>query len=285
MTVFARAVETGSFRAAAAALDLSPSVVSHHVAKLEKSLDVVLLYRTTRRLTLTEDGARLYEAAREMLVVAETALSKLVRDARNPSGRLCIAAPASLLSGRLADDLAAFAFAFPRVLLTMLFSDAPVSMIDEAIDVAIRAGRLTDSALKSKRIGVLPRRLVASPKYLATRTVPDGPQDLAGWDWIRLKSRPSEATLLCGARKITISFSSRCVVDSGEGMRQMARRGVGIAMLPEALVTADVARGELVVVLPTWRPESPPIYALWPANAPRSGLALRLVSFLQERNR
>src|SRR5215472_6027936 len=192
MAVFARAVELGSFRAAAKVLGLSPSVVSHHVTQLEASLDVVLLYRTTRRLTLTDDGEKLFEAARQMLAAAEGGLQQLTRNALNPSGRLRVAAPASLMSGALADDLAEFAASLPRVVVSMHFSDAPVDIIRDGIDVAVRGGKLPDSDLKSKRLGEMPRRVVASPAYVATRETPKHPSDLAKWDWIRLKSRPAE---------------------------------------------------------------------------------------------
>ena len=163
MVVFAKTVETGSFRGAARALGLSPSVVSHHVAQLEAGLDVALLYRSTRRLTLTEPGRKFFAAAREMVAAAERGLELVAVNSENPSGHLSVAVPAALLSETLFDDLAGFAAAFPQVALTMHFSDTQVDLIREGIDVAIRAGTLKDSALKSKKLFEFPRQLVASP--------------------------------------------------------------------------------------------------------------------------
>jgi len=140
MAVFAKTVETGSFRGAARALGLSPSVVSHHVTQLEASLDVALLYRTTRRLTLTDDGKKLFAAAREMVAAAERGLGEMPVEGLDPSGHLSIAIPAALIAETLYEDLAAFAQAFPRIALTLHSSDAQVDIIREGIDVALRAG-------------------------------------------------------------------------------------------------------------------------------------------------
>jgi DNA-binding transcriptional LysR family regulator len=120
MAVFARTVQTGSFRGAAKALGLSPSVVSHHVSQLESDLDVVLLYRTTRRLSLTPEGERLYAAAQEMLSAAESGLQQLAMSSRDLSGRLTVAAPAvvaepDLRAGRLVEVLPEWTLEAPAV--------------------------------------------------------------------------------------------------------------------------------------------------------------------------
>ena len=283
MAVFARTVQTGSFRGAAKALRLSPSVVSHHVAQLEANLDVVLLYRTTRRLSLTPEGERLYEAAQQMLSAAEGGLQQLQLSSKDLSGRLTVAAPAALAGSRLIDDIASFALAFPRVALSLTFSDAPVDLIGGAVDIAIRAGNLRDSSLKSKKLGSMPRSLVASPGYAARRPPPKRPGDLAAWDWIRLASRPARAAFSSGQREETVEFASRLTSDSAEAILQLARRGLGLATLPTVVVEPDLRVGRLVEVLPEWKLEAPTVYAVWPANARRSGLGLRLVSYLEER--
>jgi DNA-binding transcriptional LysR family regulator len=285
MAVFARTVQTGSFRGAAKALGLSPSVVSHHVSQLEAALDVVLLYRTTRRISLTPEGERLYAAAQEMLSAAEGGLQQIAQHAKALSGRLTVAAPAVLAGSRLIDDLASFALAYPRVSLALTFSDAPVDLIGGGVDVAIRAGSLRDSSLKSKRLFTLPRALVASPGYVARRPPPKRPADLAEWEWIRLSSRPAKASFQSGGSEETVELRARLMSDSAEAMLQLARRGLGLAMLPVAVVEPDLRAGRLVEVLPEWRLEAPPVFAVWPANARRSGLGMRLISFLEERLR
>jgi len=280
MAVFAKTVETGSFRGAARALGLSPSVVSHHVAQLESALDVALLYRTTRQLRLTDDGAKLLAAARDVVAAAERGVEALALNANDPSGQLAVAVPASLISEPLFAQLAAFATKFPRVALRMHFSDVQVDIIREGIDVALRAGSLKDSSLKSKKLFAFPRTLVAAPAYADPRRPPRTPRDLVAWDWIRLASRPPVATFVRGRRRQQIELRSRLIVDNGDALLRLARHGAGLAMVPTATAAADLAAGSVVEILPEWRLESPNVYAVWPANAARSSLTMRLVAFL-----
>jgi len=284
MAVFAKTVETGSFRGAARSLGLSPSVVSHHVAQLEASLDVALLYRSTRRLTLTDDGKKLFAAAREMVAAAERGLGEMPVDG-DPTGHLAVAVPAALIAESLYADLAAFATAFPRIAMTLHCSDAPVDIIREGIDVALRAGTLKDSSLKVKKLFDFPRTLVAAPSYVAARPTARSPRDLATWDWLRLKSRPSSAQFRRGARTQTVAFQARLVVDSADALLRLARHGLGLAAVPTAMAEPELRDGRLVQPIPAWSLDSPTVYAVWPANASRSGLALRLVDFLDARRR
>jgi DNA-binding transcriptional LysR family regulator len=286
MAVFAKTVERGSFRGAAKALGVSPSVVSHHIAQLERQLDVLLLRRSTRKLTLTDEGRTLFEAAQAMMASAEGGLNRLTATSRSPAGRIRLASMAFLVAGPLMDDLAAFALAFPRVELSMSFSDAPVDLIGNGVDVAIRAGTLKDSNWKSRKLFDIPRKLVASPGYAALRPTPSSPQDVAIWDWIRLESRPPR-NAFTGPRgeEVEIAFTARCVADSSQAMLQLALRGLGLAVVPAEIADPALREGRAVEVLPPWRPITPTAFAVWPANAPRSSLAVRLVSFLEERRR
>jgi DNA-binding transcriptional LysR family regulator len=281
MAVFAKTVESGSFRAAAQAFGLSPSVVSHHIAHLEASLEVALLYRTTRKLTLTEEGKELFAAAQKMVAAAESGLEQLSQSASSPSGTLSITAPAALIAETLFEDLAAFAATFPRVALAMHFSDTPADLIGEGIDVAIRAGTLKDSNLKSKKLFDFQRTLVASREYVATKPPPRHPRELGGWDWIRLRSRPSVATF--ARRGVRVAFVSRISVDSGAAALGFARQGLGLATVPTAMAEPDLRSGRVVAVLPDWPLEAPSVYAVWPANASRTSLTQRLISFLAKR--
>ena len=283
MAIFAKTAELGSFRGAARQLGLSPSVVSHHVALLERQLSTALLHRSTRRVTLTEAGQRLFLAARTMVSAAESGLSDLKDSAGRLSGQLSLAAPAGLLSSPLADGIAAFAKGHPSVELRMHFSDAPVDLVRDGIDVAFRAGTLKDSALKSKRILSFDRALVASPEYVSLRIEPRAPEDLSDWDWIRLQSRPPRATFCSGSLPPrVVDYRSRIVVDAAEAMLQLSIRGLGLATVPCWMAHPHLVAGALVEVLPKWRLESPMIYALWPATAPRRSLGQRLIEFLAE---
>lgn len=285
LAVFARTVETGSFRGAARACGLSPSVVSHHIAQLEAQLGVALLYRSTRRLSLTRDGERLFAAARQMLEAARSGLDSMVPETAQPIGELGITAPAVLAAGFLPDDIAAFAKAYPQVALNLNFTDTPRDLIGDGIDVAIRMGNLKDSTLKARRLRGERRVLVASVDYMAGRALPQEPEDLPALDWIRLRPRPPKAVLSRDGQTRTIAYESRLVVDDAKAVYRLARAGLGLAVLPSFLAREDLASGTMIELLPEWRLETVGVYAVWPPNAPRESLTGLFVRFLEERNR
>src|SRR5580700_8826000 len=162
LAIFAKVVEAGSFRSAANTLKLSPSVVSHHVAQLEERLGVALLYRSTRQLSLTFEGEKLFASAKSMISAAENGLNSIKHQTSEPSGKLNLTVPAFLTRSALVRDIAAFAKAFPKIALSISFTDVQQDVIREGIDLAIRVGELKDSALKSKRLYDMKRKLVVS---------------------------------------------------------------------------------------------------------------------------
>jgi len=286
MAVFAKTVETGSFRAAGKALKLSPSVVSHHVAQLEGRLGVALLYRSTRSLSLTPDGEKLFRAARAMLEAAEAGLDALSGQSRDPAGELRVTAPAVLAAGTLIDDIAMFSEQFPKIQLSLNFTDQRRDLIRDGIDVAIRMGWLEDSALKSKKLHEVKRKLVAAPRYVAKRKPPRRPIDLAGWEWLQLKSIHHESTFTNNrGESQRIEVTPKLLVDDAIALYRLSRAGLGLAMLPDFLAADDIERGRMIEVLPAWRLAALSIYAVWPPNAPRDGLTARFVNFLEDRVR
>lgn len=286
LAVFAKTVETGSFRAAASALKLSPSVVSHHVAQLEARLGVALLYRSTRRLALTRVGERLFQSARTMLEVAEAGLDTVASQARQPVGELRITAPAVLSAGLLINDIAAFAAAYPGVRLSLSFSDLRRDLLIGNLDVAIRMGRLQDSGFRRKKLCEVRRRLIAASDYLAGRAPPRQPDELRDWDWLHLASVPRFAILTPGSgRPRKIDFAPRLTVDDAIALYRLARAGLGLAMVPEFLAADDLEKGFVMEVLPRWRLDTIGVYAVWPPNAPRQSLTARFVAYLEQRER
>ncbi|MCE9574590.1 MAG: LysR family transcriptional regulator [Deltaproteobacteria bacterium] len=283
LAVFARVAELGSFRAAARALALSPSVVSHHVSELERRLALPLIHRSTRRLALTPDGERLLIAAREMVDAATRGIDAVSGRSATPTGALRLTVPAFLAETALTRDLAAFATAHPGVTLTVSFTDQPRDLLRDGLDLALRIGKREDSSHKTRSLGEMRRALVGAPRYLAGRTV-RAPHDLAACDHIVLSTRPAELVLTsAGARPVTIPLTPRVSVDSAAAMRELALASTGLATVPEVLVRAELARGRLVEVLPDWRPAAMPVYAIWPGNAQRAALTLRLMEFMAPR--
>ncbi|MBL8720642.1 MAG: LysR family transcriptional regulator [Myxococcales bacterium] len=282
LAVFARVVDLGSFRAAARDLSLSPSVVSHHVRALEQALAVPLLYRSTRRLALTPDGEQVLAAAREMVDAATRGLD--AASGRSPSGVLRLTAPAFLADTRLTHHLAAFAAEYPRVKLTVSFTDQPRDLLRDGLDLALRVGTLDDSTHKTRKLADLHRVLAGSPRYLERQKRPLTPEDLTTWDYVQLSTRPPEVALSAkGHKPVAFTFTPRIAVDSAAAMRALVLEGVGIATLPEVTVRADLARGRLVEPLPGWKPRTLGVHAVWPKNAPRAGLTARFVAFMADR--
>lgn len=284
LAIFAKVVEAGSFRSAAHGLKLSPSVVSHHVTQLEERLGVALLYRSTRQLSLTFEGEKLFASAKSMLLAAENGLNSIAHQAAEPSGKLNLTVPALLTRSPLVRDIALFAKTFPKVALSINFSDMPADVIREGIDLAIRVGDLKDSSLKSKRLFDLQRKLIASPDYMAKHKAPHSPKDLIQWDWIGFKMRAHTKTLIHPSHKpFSIDFAPRIIVDSIDAVCQLAIAGLGLVTPPSFLIEEDIRQGSLVEPLPDWQAEPLPVYAVWPPNASKESLTFKLIAFLETR--
>jgi DNA-binding transcriptional LysR family regulator len=286
LAIFAKVVEAGSFRSAADTLKLSPSVVSHHIAQLEERLGVALLYRSTRRLSLTHEGEKLFKSVQAMLSAAEQGLNSVAYHAEEPAGKLHLTVPAMLTKSPLVDDIAAFAKVFPKVALSINFSDLQQDLIREGMDLAIRIGNLKESGLKAKRLFTMTRKLVIAPDLMSEYPVPRRPHDLLKWDWIGFKVRPHSKKLVNKKGKTySIEFEPRVVVDSMDAVCQLAIAGLGLATPPAFLVTNDLAQGALIEPLPEWQAESLPVYAVWPPNVSKESLTFRLIAFLETRKK
>lgn len=285
IAIFAKTVDHGSFRAAARALEISPSVVSHHIAQLEQALGTALLYRSTRKISLTSDGERLLAEARIMINAAEAGLQAVADHTDQPSGVLNVTAPAVLAHSQFVDQIAAFAATYPRIRLDLDFSDLRRELIANGIDVAIRMGRLRDSALLARKLYDVDRRLVASRSYMENRPRPTSPGDMATWDWLELTPAPRKPEFRkAGEQKQRIEPEVRINVNDAHALYRLVRAGAGLAILPEFLVNADLSTGAMVHVLPDWTVEPVGVYAVWPPNAPRDGLTARFVECLSSRS-
>lgn len=284
LAIFAKTVEHGSFRSAARALNLSPSVVSHHIAQLEEQLGVALLYRSTRKLSLTRDGERLIEAAQTMLNAAEGGIATVLNQAAVLSGELRVTAPAVLATSLLTEKIASFASSHPNVRLTIDYSEYPRDMIAESIDVAIRMGQLRDSRLKVQKLYEVERCLMASSTYLLGRPLPNSPKDVEHWDWLEL-SQVSLRPAFRGqsGKRITLRPSSRISANNAVALYQLARNGAGVAVLPRFLADEDISTGAMKILLPKWKLPALGVFVLRPNNAPSNGLAAGFVRALASR--
>ena len=279
LAVFAKAIEHGSFRAAARELRLSPSVVSHHISQLEQQLGVSLIYRSTRKISLTRDGERLIEAAEAMVAAAETGINAVLQSASTLSGELHVSAPAVLARSPLATKIAAFVKAHPNVHVTIDFSDERRDVMADGMDVAIRMGWLRDSALKARKLFDVERVLSASPDYLRGRPTPKSPADIADWDWLELTPVPLKPVFRHHTKKaVSLRPSPRVGVNSATAVLELTVQGVGLSILPQFLAEQAAREGAIELLLPEWTLPSVGVYAVRPNNAARTGLAAEFVT-------
>lgn len=283
LVIFAKVAETRSFRGAARALSLSPSVVSQQIATLEGRLGVALIYRSTRALSVTPDGEALLASAHAIVAEAEKGLARFSSVAPSPVGALRITLPEVMSMSPLIERLSAFSAEHPGITLSTAFSDGRLDIIRENYDLAIRVGWLGDTALKAVKIGEISRILVASTAYCESRATPSHPRDLRDWDFIRFDPIEGMPKLRQkGGRAVEARMNSRISASTGIAAYRFAHANAGVALVLSFLARAEIERGEVVRLLPEWQVESAGVYAVWPPNAPRNGLAQRLVNFLRE---
>lgn len=289
IAIFAETVRQGSFRGAAKTLELSPSVVSYHISQLEQRLGNALLYRSTRKLSLTHEGKILYQHAQVMLDAAQTGLEQVSSEDAEPSGKLSISLPSVLSQSYISKQIATFALRYPRVELNIMSTDLRQHLIEEGIDLAIRIGGMDDSSLKAKRLGAIKRKLVCShdfwQQYIQGKDSIDHqkPSLLENLPWIKLAMLPNSRTLTgLDGEKVSLHFHSQTTVNDVLLMTQLCKHGLGIATPPDYLVEQALADGSLVELLPNWQVEPIPFYGVWPANASINSNARQLLNFLSD---
>jgi DNA-binding transcriptional LysR family regulator len=283
MAIFSKTIDHGSFRGAARDLNLSPSVVSHHVSQLEEHLGVALMYRSTRRLTLTAEGQRLLGATRNMLDAVEGELADLSETARDPSGELRLTMPSVLSQSQLTQKIATFSIAHPRVNLSVDFSDARRELIADGLDLAIRMGAKVKRSPTARTLFHVQRKLVATSAYLATKPPVLSPSDLTQLDWVVLPQVHSASIVLkhSNGQTATVKPKSRLSANGAFAIFSLARAGAGIAIVPDFLTQEHLSACTLVEVLKDWKLPPVTVFAEWPANAPKHGLVHQFLRSLE----
>ena len=265
---FVRAVETGSFTAVAHEQGQSQPTVSRQISTLEEHLGVRLMQRTTRALTLTEEGQTYYLHARALLDSAEEAAGS-VRPNAEIRGTLRIAAPLAFTRLHLMPRLGQFLDENPGVRTDWVVGDRPIDLVGEGVDIAVRIGRVTDQGVIVRRIGRTRRVTVARPSYFADRGRPTHPAELSGHDCIVYSGlSTTDEWHFTGPENepIVVKVSGRVRVNASEAMRAAVIEGLGVAVCPTWLFTTELVDGTLEEVLTTFEPASLPIQVLYPSR-------------------
>ncbi len=281
MAIFARVVDKGSFRAAAQDVGLAPSRISETVSELEDYLGVTLLYRTTRKITLTNEGSIFYARVLDMLRSAEAGLDELNALSEEPVGALRISIPAFMASGPISTAVASFARQYPNVAFSVSYTDHQMRLIEDGFDLNIRVGWLDDSSMMSRKLGEGQRWLVADADYARVRETPQRPSDLETWDWIRYRQRSDTTEFTApGGETEKVTGNAQIEVDSIDALYHLSTQNLGITILPSHLARQGVDAGKLVQLLPDWTLRPLGIYAVWPDKSRRESLTLLFVRFL-----
>lgn len=286
LKAFCRVVEAGSFSAAAAEINVSHTVMSKQVRQLETLLGAQLLNRTTRRLALTEAGQTYYERARRILDDLQDADLAVTRHHAVPRGTLRINAPMAFGTLDMARWLPDFMARYPELRVDLVCNDRFVDLIEEGFDVAVRLARdMPDSSLMARKLATTDTMLVASPAYLRHRGTPARPEDLAVHNCLTytLAPRPNEWMLSSpDGQRTTVIVNGSFQSNTGIALRSAALAGVGIATTASFIVHDDLARGDLVPVLPTYRMRPRDVYAVYPHNRHLSPKVRAFVDFASE---
>lgn len=264
MAVFASVVEANSFTGAARRLGLTRSAVSRQVALLEDNLGVRLLNRTTRVLSLTEPGQVYFDSCARIVAEAEEAQRNVRQLQSRPRGRLRVNGP--VIGHRLlVSVIAELGRRYPDISVDLTLDDQYVNLVEEGIDVAVRIGHPTDSSLVARKLATVRQVICGSPDYLKRHGIPAVPEELAQHQWIvySLLSTPDRLVFNSGESRQTVRVGGRLRSNGGPAIRDALLAGLGLTLIPEFYVAADLKADRLREVLQGFEVKRSALYAVY----------------------
>ena len=267
--VFVRVVEAGSFTAGARRLGANVSSVSRSVAHLESELGVRLIQRTTRRLSLTDAGDHYFRRMQAAITEAEEASLAAQGFGRDAHGVVRLTAPPNIGGGkRLSEIIASIGARHPGVVIELALTNRFVDLVADGIDLAVRAGKLSDSTLVVRKIADSELGIFGAPEYLARRGHPRRPSDLKQHACLNYGGREGKLPwrLSGPGGEQTLNVSGPIVCDDMTFLKDAAIGGMGLALVPVEVATPAVLAGQLVRVLPRHGYPSGGVYLVWPSQ-------------------
>lgn len=285
MTVFAAVVDAESFSGAARTLRYSKAAVSTQIQKLEDRLGVRLLNRTTRRLSMTDEGRAFYEHCRRILDEAREAVDALDSLNANPRGVLRINAPMSFGTLHLGSAIADFVQNHPDIEIDLVLNDRQIDIIEDGFDLAIRIASLPDSSLIARRLAPCRRIVLASPAYWDRHGRPKHPLDLKNhealiYDYL---AEPDTWTFKGPEGAISVNVQGRFRANNGEILMDAAKRGLGVNYAPTFFCCGEIQQEALEEVLSAFEDDALSIYAVYPHRRHLSPRVRAFVDFLADR--
>ena len=282
MKVYCSVVENDSLAGAARSLNISPSVVSKQLSALEDRLGVRLINRTTRRISVTQEGTAYYESCKRIITDVAEAENAASSAHAAPRGLLKITAPVTFAHRHLTPHLPKFLDMFPEVEVQVQVNDRVVDLVDEGIDLAIRISQLKDSSLIARRLAPNRRYIAATPEYLKKNGTPNAVDDLKEHrliTWPPGNPLNDWHFLINGIERI-MKVNGAIAVNEGDGILTTLLAGGGLGMTQEFLAGPYVREKKLVPLLEEFVREDNPIYAVYPSNKHLSPKVRAFVDFL-----
>jgi len=282
ISTFVRVVEAKSFAAAATQLGMSPSGVSRAVARLETRLGARLLFRSTRTLRLTDDGAVFHARCKEILADLAEATEALGYARSHPVGKLRIAVHPAIGRASLIPNLAAFEQQYPDIRLELAMSEHHSDLNEEGFDCAIRMGDLDDSSLIARKLGQFSNVLCAAPGYLREHGAPESIEQLGQHRCINYvhprSGKPYQWQFDTPEGRVALDVDAHMLINDGESVIQAAIAGLGIIQMPHCLVAAALAKGELEIVMSGTTSIGLPVWIVYPQ---KRHLSARVQAFIR----
>ncbi len=289
LAIFVKVAERRSFVRAAKDLGITQSGVSNAIKRLEDQVGTPLLLRTTRRVSLSEDGAAFFDRCRQALAAIDEAELVLKRAQLKPAGALRIDMPVSFGRLKLVPLLGAFQNEYPDVRLRITFTDRYIDLIEEGVDIAVRFGALQDSSLIARRLTTTQFNVVGAPSYLAKFGKPQTPADLAHHNCLAFASRDTRQirdwrfATADGERTLTPSGSM--TMTDGAAICDAAAGGYGLVQLHNYYLDSAIAEKKLVPVLQDYNPRPDAISLVYPQTRHLTPNVRAFVDFMVERFR
>lgn len=282
--LYCRVVEAGSFSAVAEETNSTQPTISRHIAELENYLGARLLARTTRSLSLTDEGRAFYAKALHIVDALHDAESAVGKRNQQVSGTLRLCAPVAFGRLHLMPRMKVFMDKHPLLKIELIMHDGMTDLAEEGIDVALRIGELHDSSLVAIKVGLTRRITVATPAYLALHGTPEHPNDLNQHQCVvytRLATR-NKWHFLHDKKEIVVTVNGRFETNNSEGVREAVKSGLGIGVVPSWLLSNEIQQGDLTVLLHKFEPTQLPMYAVYPSRKFVPLKVKALIEFLKQ---
>ncbi|WP_434777337.1 LysR substrate-binding domain-containing protein [Neisseria sp. Ec49-e6-T10] len=284
---FVSVIKHGGFSAAARALNLPKATLSRRISQLEDRLGLKLLYRSTRKLSLTESGEVYFQHCLAMVEHAVAAQHAIENRQSEPSGLIKISSPVNLVHSHVAKIIAQFMKDFPKVKVHLLVTNRRVDLIEEGIDIALRVRfpPLENSDLVLKPLADTRQIIVASAEYLKRFGVPKEPSDLARFDCACIAESANHykwSLLQNNGEEVHLLMTPRLMADDLLTLKQAALEGVAVVKLPEYMVVDDIRDKKLVVVLPEWKALNGLVHAVYPSRKGQTVAMKSLLMYLEQ---